>query len=239
MMLEAGYRTMKVGKTHMNNGPKADPTKHGFEHSLGFRNHSWDFNLLSQKDVDAYNAKKSGSAALAKNCPFGPLTRDDKIKESYEKITTTEIFGQESVRFIKQESDRPFYLQLEFNAVHTPLTRPPSKRLAEKYGIPMRSFDRDAEVWEYPLWDPVKQPSYKEWYHQTCHLGIVDPYGRKLYLAHLELMDQMIGNVMRALEEQGIADNTLIFFSSDNGGSDQSYANNGDINAYKYCLMDG
>ena len=27
MMLEVGYRTMKVGKTHMNNGPKADAMK--------------------------------------------------------------------------------------------------------------------------------------------------------------------------------------------------------------------
>ena len=35
---EAGYRTMKVGKTHLNNGPKAHPLKHGFDHSF-FR--SW------------------------------------------------------------------------------------------------------------------------------------------------------------------------------------------------------
>ncbi|MEM1295917.1 MAG: sulfatase/phosphatase domain-containing protein, partial [Verrucomicrobiota bacterium] len=33
--------------------------------------------------------------------------------------------------------------------------------------------------------------------------------------------------------------NTLIFFTVDNGGSDQSYANNGPNNAFKYCLMDG
>ena len=66
MMKEAGYRTMKVGKTHLNGGPKEDPMKHGFDHYLGFTHHSWDFQLISQKDVDAYERKQPGSIAKAK-----------------------------------------------------------------------------------------------------------------------------------------------------------------------------
>ncbi|MEM1441874.1 MAG: sulfatase-like hydrolase/transferase [Verrucomicrobiota bacterium] len=238
LMVEAGYRTMKVGKTHLNFGPKQDPMKHGFEGYLGFEHHSWDFELLSEKDVAAYNAKKEGSAEMTRMAPIGPLNRDSRTTESFENTTTTEVFADESIRFIEKESDRPFYLQLEFNAVHTPLIRGP-QGLREKYGIPDRPFQRDAEVWEYPLWDPVAQPDYKEWYSQTCHLGVSDPYGRKIYLAPLELMDAMIGRILDSLEEKGIAENTLVFFSSDNGGSHQSYANNGPLNAFKYCLMDG
>lgn len=238
MLREGGYRTMKVGKTHMNFGPKALPTKHGFEQSLGFHHHSWHFSLISQKDVDAYERRLPGSAERHRSAPIGPLMRNDSIPESFEDTTTTEVFGDESVKFIKQNSDKPFYLQLEFNAVHTPLIRPPVQ-LAKKYGIPLRPFDRNAESWEYPQWDPVNQPDYKEWYGQTSHLEITDPYGRKIYLAHLELMDQVIGRIMKTLKKEGLWENTLIFFSSDNGGSDQSYANNGDINAYKYCVMDG
>ncbi len=237
MMRDAGYRTMKVGKTHLNNAGKTFPLQHGFQQSLGFKNHSWDFNLLSQKDVDAYNRKKAGSAAQAKAAPIGPLMRNDTEPVSYENTTTTEVFGKESAKFIKESGKNPFYLQLEFNAVHTPLTRPP-KQLAEKYGIPLREFDRDADIWEFPLWDPIQQ-SYGDWYHDTCHLRKLDPYGRKLYLAHLELMDAEIGRVVNALKEQGVYENTLIFFSSDNGGSNQSYADNGSINGYKYKLMDG
>lgn len=239
MMLQAGYRTMKVGKTHMNYGPKSHPLDHGFERNLGFKQHSWDFNMLSQKDLDAYENKKAGSVKQAYNTiGFGPLTRDRDTKESYEDTTTTEVFGNESVKFISEKSSKPFYLQLEFNAVHTPLYRAP-KQLIKKYGVPERPFDRNAEVWEYPFWDPVAQPDFKQWYSQTCHLEIADAYGRKMYLAHLELMDHMIGKILATLEEKGLRENTIIFFSSDNGGSDQSYANNGDINAYKYCLMDG
>ena len=68
---------------------------------------------------------------------------------------------------------------------------------------------------------------------------MTDPYGRKIYLAHLELMDEMIGEIMAAVKAKGVAENTIIVFTSDNGGSDQSYANNRNINAFKYCLMDG
>ena len=236
MMREAGYRTMKIGKTHMNNGPKANPTKHGFDHSLSFHHHSWSYFLLSDKDMAAYERKKPGSSKAMRQSPFGPLLRDDKALGSFENTTTTEVFGRESVALIEQESDQPFYLQLEFNAVHTPLIRAP-RQLCEKYGIPERPFDRDAAVWDFPIWDPIAQPDYKEWYDQTCHLAVADPYGRKIYLAHLELMDAVIGNITAALEKQGVSENTLIFFSSDNGGSNQSYANNGDINAYKYCYL--
>ncbi|WP_168432942.1 sulfatase family protein [Pontiella sulfatireligans] len=239
MMREAGYRTMKIGKNHLNRGAKEDPMKHGFDHWLGFTNHSWDFNLLSEKDVEAYEKKEAGSIAKAKMAPIGPLTRDNGEPASFENTNTTEVFGRESVSFIKTESEKPFYLQLEFNAVHTPLTRAPNEQLRKKYGIPDHPFDRDAKVWPYPYWDPVAQPEYNEWYDQTCHLGIPDPYGRKIYLAHLELMDSVVGQVMDTLKEEGLDEKTLVFFSSDNGGSDQSYANNGPVNAYKYCLMDG
>ncbi|MCL7763976.1 sulfatase-like hydrolase/transferase [Polaribacter sp. Z014] len=238
MMREAGYKTMKVGKTHLNGGPKSDPMKHGFDHWLGFKSHSYDYFLLSQKDVDAYNKKYPGSAAKAKMIPFGPLVRDSKTVESFENTNTTEVFTNESVKFIESANEKPFYLQLEYNALHTPLYKAPEV-MRKKYAIPTRSFNRDDKVWEYPHWDPIIEPDYSKWYSETCHLGIADPYGRKIYLAHLEYMDMMIGKIVKALKKKGILDNTIIVFSSDNGGSNQSYANNLPINSYKYCLMDG
>ena len=41
---------------------------------------------------------------------------------------------------------------------------------------------------------------------------------RKAYLAMIDCMDQGIGKVLAALEKKGIRDNTLIIFTSDNGG---------------------
>ena len=34
-------------------------------------------------------------------------------------------------------------------------------QLAEKYGIPMRNFDRNAKEWEFPNYDPVKEKNFK------------------------------------------------------------------------------
>lgn len=238
LLREEGYRTMKVGKTHLNGGDKEFPLDHGFDEYLGFEHHSWDFFLLSQKDKDAYEARKAGSTERPHFFWMGPLTRN-REKVSYENTTTTDIFADESVAFIERNSDTPFYLQLELNAVHTLLTVVPDE-YADKYGIPKHTFNRDpeAESWNYPYWDPRKE-TYKKWYSDVADLKLVDPYGRRKYLAHLEMVDKAIARITATLEEQGLLENTFIFFSSDNGGSHQSYVDNGPLNVYKYCIADG
>ena len=48
----------------------------------------------------------------------------------------------------------------------------------------------------------------------------------KTYAAMVDSLDQAIGNILNALDEQGIADNTIVLFFSDNGG----YYNFGGVN---------
>lgn len=43
-------------------------------------------------------------------------------------------------------------------------------------------------------------------------------HSNPIYAAMIETMDQAVGNVMKAVERNGIAENTLIIFTSDNGG---------------------
>ncbi|MEM8955350.1 MAG: sulfatase-like hydrolase/transferase [Verrucomicrobiota bacterium] len=238
LLRDQGYKTMKVGKTHLNHGEKPFPLDHGFDEYLGFEHHSWDFYLLSEKDKEAYEARKAGSTEAPQFFWMGPLTRN-REKVSYENSNTTDIFADESVAFIERNAGNPFYLQLEFNAVHTLLTVVPDE-YAEKYDIPKYPFNRDAtaESWDYPYWDPQKE-EYKEWYSDVAHLVKVDPYGRKKYLVHLEMLDKAIGRITKALEATNQLENTFIVFSSDNGGSHQSYANNGPLHVYKYCIADG
>ena len=45
---------------------------------------------------------------------------------------------------------------------------------------------------------------------------------RRIYCAMVDCMDQNVGKIVQALETKGVADNTLIFFSSDNGGAGNS-----------------
>ena len=43
--------------------------------------------------------------------------------------------------------------------------------------------------------------------------------GRRVFAAQVQSMDEAIGNIVRTLKEKEIQNNTLLFFTSDNGGS--------------------
>jgi arylsulfatase A-like enzyme len=45
-----------------------------------------------------------------------------------------------------------------------------------------------------------------------------EPQHNTLYAAMVESMDDAVGTVMKAIEEAGVADNTIVIFTSDNGG---------------------
>jgi arylsulfatase A-like enzyme len=60
---------------------------------------------------------------------------------------------------------------------------------------------------------------------------------RKDYAAMLERVDQGIGQMLEALERQGVADDTLIIFSSDNGG--ERLSNNAPLFNHKTTLWEG
>ena len=62
---------------------------------------------------------------------------------------------------------------------------------------------------------------------------------RRTYAAMVECEDAQIGAIWRALEERGMTKNTLVVFSSDNGGSLQHAANNAPLRDGKGSLYEG
>jgi arylsulfatase A-like enzyme len=60
---------------------------------------------------------------------------------------------------------------------------------------------------------------------------------RAIYAAMLERVDAGVGMILAELERQGIADNTLVVFSSDNGG--ERYASNAPFFHHKATLWEG
>lgn len=58
-------------------------------------------------------------------------------------------------------------------------------------------------------------------------------------VAFVEHMDDAIGRVLSALESTGLAENTLVIFSSDNGGSLPHGASNGPLRAGKQDMYEG
>ena len=73
----------------------------------------------------------------------------------------------------------------------------------------------------------------------------VDDLDRRIYLAMVDSLDQNIGRVLDALDDSALADNTIVFFLSDNGGlsggesSTKDHADNGLLRAGKNSFHEG
>jgi len=237
LLQAAGYFTKKVGKTHLNGGPAQHPLDHGFEESIGFIHHTWDYIRLSQADLDAYKKRAAGKS-LGILC-VGPLERGRGGTASYDEGFTTEIFTDETVKTIRAgaNSERPFFVELEYNAVHMPtyITHPD---YAKRAGFDQPVWDREAAEWSFPFWDPNKS-TWKVWHKNWGHLGEVDPLGRKRYLANLKALDDGIVRILETLEATGQREDTIVVFLSDNGGTINTYANNTPLRGFKYMFGEG
>ncbi len=72
-------------------------------------------------------------------------------------------------------------------------------------------------------------------------VGDIKPHRLRVYAAMIRALDRSVGRVMDKLEEEGLADNTIIVFSSDNGGA--GYIGLPEVNApyrgWKITLFEG
>lgn len=60
---------------------------------------------------------------------------------------------------------------------------------------------------------------------------------QRVYFAMLDSMDQVTGQILKAIDDKGVADNTVVLFLSDNGGV--SFANNGPYRGSKSSTYEG
>ncbi len=215
-----GYISKKIGKTHLNGGPAEHPLDHGFDEFLGFIHHTWDYLRLSKEDVQKYGE------ANAKKATIGPLIRN-REKVYYQDAYTTDIFTDETIEFIERDrGGKPFYAELEYNAVHHP-TYVCHPDYLEKFGIE-----------QFPFWNPEKE-GFNSWHKKWGHLGKVDPNGRKRYLLQLAVLDDGIKKIMDSLEKTGQLDNTIVILTSDNGGTINTYSENKPLRGFKYMFGEG
>ncbi len=72
-------------------------------------------------------------------------------------------------------------------------------------------------------------------------VGDIKPHRLRVYAAMVRALDRSVGRIMGKLEEEGLADNTIIVFSSDNGGA--GYIGLPEVNApyrgWKITLFEG
>ncbi len=115
----------------------------------------------------------------------------------------TYLLANETSKYIKnRDKSRPFFLYLPFLAPHEPLDAPEDLKL--KY----QGLEDNRP--------PARSPSDKI-SQRAIDAGVKSRV--PLYAAVVDAMDQAIGQVLDTLEDEGIADNTIVLFFSDNGAS--------------------
>ncbi len=161
----------------------------------------------------------SESSYIANGDYFFPYDKVASYTTGAENEYLTDRQNTEAVNFIKRNKNKPFFLYLSYYSVHTAMEAP--EELVKKY----RS-KYDAKYGE---------GKSEELFGQN-HNG---PHKDNPYLAAmLESIDTGIGKIMKSLEDQGLAENTLLVFFSDNGGAGKG-ANNGDLRGSKMWLYEG
>ena len=101
----AGYRTGMVGKWHLGGKAPFTPVDRGFDSFYGFVGGGHTY-ILGSKAGGEYNA---------------PILRGREPVNETRYLT--DAFGEEAAAFLESQrgADKPFFLYLAFNAVHTPV----------------------------------------------------------------------------------------------------------------------
>ena len=105
---DAGYATALMGKWHQGFNAEHHPLSRGFDEFVGFL--VGGHNFLLHKDADP----EFGSAHSHNMIYRG---RELQHLDGY----TTDLFADEAISFMNRHTEKPWFVYLAFNAVHTPL----------------------------------------------------------------------------------------------------------------------
>lgn len=145
----------------------------------------------------------------------------------------TEVFCDTGVSFIERaREDQPFFLYMAFTSPHDPRTAPkPFADLYDPADIPLphnfmafHPFDNG----EMLVRDEGLARLPRE--SQEIRRHIAD------YYAMITHMDHEIGRVLDALEQKGIADNTIVVYTSDHGLAVGQHGLMGKQNLYDHSI---
>jgi arylsulfatase A len=184
----AGYKTAHIGKWHLQSH-----TEKGNAHYP--ENHGFDINIGGQK------AGQPGSYHFPYKSKQHPDTDVRGMEDGKDGDYLTDALTTKAIDFIKQNADKPFFLNFWYYTVHTPI-QPRKDKLAKytakakKLGLDKLAGEADAE-------------------HQSfSQRRQTNP----AYAAMVESLDENVGRLIAELDRLGLRENTIIIFFSDNGG---------------------
>ena len=216
----SGYATALVGKWHLGGTAAYHPGRRGFDEFFGFLHEGHYFVPPPWKGTTTWLRRKAlpdgtegrwtspdsriiWSTHMGGNEPDydadNPLLR--MSQPVTERRNLTDAFGREACDFITRHAGQPFFLDLAYNAVHSPL------QADDRY---LKKFAHIADI------------------------------QRRIFAAMLAHLDDSVGSVLARLKKEGLEEDTLIFFLSDNGGPTKELtSSNAPLRGGKGELWDG
>ena len=223
----AGYMTGLIGKMHF-----VDAQTHGFEYRLDF-NDWWQY--LGPKTklyADELGRRNSGSGLPQidelwrdEGDPWeGTRELDDRkgsvavgrASRMAEQDQFEAFVARESIRFLKNNGKKPFFLVSSFLKPHDPFM--PSKRFADMFR---------AEDMKLPdTWGKVDVSKVPKEIRDSIEKGGGTPELRSadqarkrmaFYYANLAQMDEYLGRVLNALRELDLEKDTIVLYTADHG----------------------
>lgn len=200
-----GYFAARIGKLYHYNVPK----------SVGTNGHddpgSWELELnpagcdrlLEEGDIFSLRKDSFGGTLSWYASP-----RADKLHTDGMLARDAEWVLERCAR----DKDRPFFLALGFYRPHTPYVAP--KPYFTKYNVDKMPLVKGVkeDVKDLPL-DALGS-------HKKEHELLTDDLRQQAiqaYFASITFMDAQVGRVLNKLEELGLAENTIVVFTSDHG----------------------
>lgn len=184
-----GYATFFAGKWHLGLSAPYWPENQGFDVNKG----GW----------SAGNPWAGGMGGY-----FSPY-HNPKLSDGPKGEFLTDRLTTEAIKFIKQKvkEDNPFFVDVSFYAVHQRIQAKQKyiekfKAKAHRMGLDtLQTFVKDAQWMQ-------NETSWKERITQS----------NPVYAALLYSVDENVGRILNVLRQLNIEKNTIIVFTSDNGG---------------------
>jgi len=113
-------------------------------------------------------------------------------KDGKEGAYSHDLIAEEALKFIRTHGDKPFFLYVPSTIPHVALQVPADSLAQYKGKWPDPAYEGDKGYFPHP-------------------------HPRACYAAMVTRLDREVGRIMALLKEQGLDENTLVIFSSDNG----------------------
>ncbi len=135
-----------------------------------------------------------------------------------EAHTKAAYLGERAAQYIGQRGEQPFVLCVSYLEPHPPHTGP-LDNLYDPATLPTGPAFRCPPGADTPLMVRLMSAYYSQ--SEEYGLDLRDEAGWRALMArywgNITLVDRSVGRILRALEESGQADNTIVVFTSDHG----------------------